>query len=499
MTRCLRQEAVGVLLLTLVGALLRFWQLGAQSLWLDELFSVMVARRGLADVLVGTLQGDTNPPLYNLLLHFALQFGSDETAARFLSALFSTATIPLFYLFARRLFASRRVATAAALLLVVSPFQIAYAQEARMYAQLAFFQLAGAFFLLRAWHGNRLRDWLLFAVAEALALYSHSLAGLALISLDLLVLIHWQTLKAQWRSVVGAHLLIGVLFAPWAWGYSQQATRVLTGFWNPASNALNLARTAYVLVMNSALPTVLVPIGLMVILFLFVLAVYTAARQFFVKSSDVHDRFALQWALSLTLVPPLILFLISFVRPVYIERVVGVSALGLILLWAWVWARGRLFEHIMIGVMAVLIVIALGNYYAHPELQKPPMREAAQKLAAAWQPGDLVMHTGDWAALAFDYYLPNIPQHFLAGDPEYANPTTRRNSGLVAGLAPEEAPALLANHPRTWLVVALSNSAEYQRQRLSEFSARYPQLQQIEVERIYLYLFDTADGNGPHN
>src|SRR5918911_3239343 len=81
---------------TLVGAILRLFQLGAQSLWLDEVFSVLLARRDWVAIVAGTAQ-DSKPPLYYFLLHIALQFGNNEVAARSVSLLFSIAMIPFFY------------------------------------------------------------------------------------------------------------------------------------------------------------------------------------------------------------------------------------------------------------------------------------------------------------------------------------------------------------------------------------------------------------------
>lgn len=136
MTR--RKEIIFIVAITALGTAFRLYRIGAQSLWLDELFSVAVARGDWAQVIVGTAQGDTNPPLFNLLLHLALYFGSDETAARAVSCFFSIVTIPLFYAVARQLF-DERVTALATVALAINPFHFYFAQEARMYAPFAFF------------------------------------------------------------------------------------------------------------------------------------------------------------------------------------------------------------------------------------------------------------------------------------------------------------------------------------------------------------------------
>ncbi len=151
-----RRELVSVSALTLLGAGLRAFQLGRQSLWLDELFSMFLARREWMAIVQGTAQ-DTMPPLYYFLLHIALQFGTDEVAARAVSCLFGVLTIPLFYTFARTLLGTRTAFIASGFL-VFNPFHIFFAQEARMYTLLAFFALAAMFFFWRAWYGESWRD-----------------------------------------------------------------------------------------------------------------------------------------------------------------------------------------------------------------------------------------------------------------------------------------------------------------------------------------------------
>ncbi|MCX7841039.1 MAG: glycosyltransferase family 39 protein, partial [Anaerolineae bacterium] len=205
MKATLGNEKIWLVTLTFVGASVRVFNLGAQSLWLDELFSVFVAQRNLDAIVASTAQ-DTMPPLYYLLLHYALQFGNDEIAARAVSCLFSIVTIPLFYTFARQLF-DARVAILATLALALNPFHVLFAQEARMYALLAFFTLASFVFFIRAWRENRTRDWWLFALMQTLAFYTHSLALLNLLALDVFALTQCAQLRMRWRALLVAHLI----------------------------------------------------------------------------------------------------------------------------------------------------------------------------------------------------------------------------------------------------------------------------------------------------
>lgn len=478
-----RREQVWLVGLTLVGALARGFCLDAQSLWLDELFSVFLARREVNAILAGTAQ-DTMPPLYYLFLHIALQFGSDEIAARSVSFLFGVATIPLFYFFARRLF-DGRVALIASALFVASPFQIMFAQEARMYAQLTFFSLAAMFFFWCAWQGGRGQDWLFFVVFETLAFYSHSLAFLNLLALDVFGLTQRAQLREHWRALVFAHLAIAILFAPWLVVLFQQAMRVQAGFWGVTPSPLVLLTTPYLFLFGNVVPLFIVPFALFITLALLGFSGLAIRRAL---TAGQSARVGLVFALIVFSVPVLVLYSISLFRPMYVERTLIVASFGLYIWLAWTIVRAtpRTLFRVMGGLLLAIMVAVLPNYYFNPDVQKPPMREAARTLVAQVQPGDVVVHTSDSSALAFMYYAPQLPNYFLAGDPDYVNETTRGRSGRIAGLEPRELSALVVDHTRVWLVVALDHNEEYQRARVQEFDVRYRREELIQVGKIAL-------------
>jgi mannosyltransferase len=131
LTKAIRSLAAPMVLV--LAGVLRFHLLDGQSLWGDEGTSVALSLRDLASITQGAAL-DIHPPLYYYLLHYwMLLFGSGEIAIRSLSALTGTALVGVIFLTGQRLF-GRPTALVAALLSAVSPLQIQYSQEARMYA-----------------------------------------------------------------------------------------------------------------------------------------------------------------------------------------------------------------------------------------------------------------------------------------------------------------------------------------------------------------------------
>jgi mannosyltransferase len=127
-----------VLIITMIGGFLRILLLGTKGMWLDETFSVWLARQSVPDMLHWIVRIDQHPPLYYLLFHYWIAFQGDTPYyARLFSALFGTATIPVIYLIGKRL-SGVVVGVAAAVFLAFSPFNIAFGQETRMYTLLTF-------------------------------------------------------------------------------------------------------------------------------------------------------------------------------------------------------------------------------------------------------------------------------------------------------------------------------------------------------------------------
>ena len=128
-----------VALITLLAAALRVHGIDTDGYWKNELFSLTWIRNSTRFLAVEGLLTETNPPFYYLLLKaWTGIFGTAEAGARSLTVLISIATVPLTFALGRAL-GGNRVGIIAAFLLAITPVQIYFAQEARVYAFLPFF------------------------------------------------------------------------------------------------------------------------------------------------------------------------------------------------------------------------------------------------------------------------------------------------------------------------------------------------------------------------
>ena len=157
-----------------LGALLRFATLDAQSFSNDELFSAWLMQKSFGGMIDTVPESEATPPLFYVLEWLVTRpLGTGEVGMRLLPALAGTLTIAAVYA-AGALAASRRAGLAAAAFAAVNPFLVWYSQEARAYALMILLVALSLVWLAAHWReGRGLTAW---AVASAAALATHYFA-----------------------------------------------------------------------------------------------------------------------------------------------------------------------------------------------------------------------------------------------------------------------------------------------------------------------------------
>ena len=129
---------------------LRVFHLGSMGLEYDEAFAVHAAFQGLSGILKLVTTTEPHPPLYySLLWLWYPVFGVTEFALRIPTVFFNLLSI-VFLLKIAQQFNWRLAGLIGAILFAVNPYQVWYAQEARMYAPVACFGAGAVYFAIRA-------------------------------------------------------------------------------------------------------------------------------------------------------------------------------------------------------------------------------------------------------------------------------------------------------------------------------------------------------------
>jgi mannosyltransferase len=224
-----------IIAVLLLAALLRFYGLADENLWLDESFSWAQATMSYGDMM-GTVMVDVHPPLYfNILFATVNVLGESEFALRLPSVLFGLLTVWMVYLVGLRLKLGR-YALAAAFLLAITVFQVRYSQEARMYALTACLSVFSMYAFLGLYRdGIGKRQQVFYVLATALLLYSHVFGLFVVLAQYAYVMLTWLSARmnaqVSFRQWFVLQLCIGLLFLPWVGVLLGQVSRVQGGFW----------------------------------------------------------------------------------------------------------------------------------------------------------------------------------------------------------------------------------------------------------------------------
>ncbi len=218
------RTALTVVTWTLVGLALRIASINTRGLWLDEAITVKQASRTFLRIIQKLATG-VHPPLYHITMHFWLKyFGTSEIALRSFSVIVGVIAIPVAYWAGRRIY-DRRTGLIAAGLIALSPFQIWYSQEARMYALLFLGGLLSTTFLVLAVRENRKHLWVGYLVFTTMGLFTHYFFLFLMIGQILFYVFgivwnterdarHAATAQASWRNPKGLFADVPTL-GPW--------------------------------------------------------------------------------------------------------------------------------------------------------------------------------------------------------------------------------------------------------------------------------------------
>ncbi len=169
---CNNRYAQMLIVLTVAAFALRFYNLGFNSIWLDEGSTLGFARQSLLGIWESTAGGEFNPPLFYYIEHFMLIFDNSEFILRFVPALLGALTIPVFYFIGREV-CGRMGGIIAAALLTFSSFHVYYSQDARAYTTMLFFFSIAVLFYLIALRSDSLKHWIIFGVFASLSFWTH--------------------------------------------------------------------------------------------------------------------------------------------------------------------------------------------------------------------------------------------------------------------------------------------------------------------------------------
>lgn len=395
-----------------------------QSVWFDEAYSILLAEHSAADIIRLTA-ADVHPPVYYMILKIWMAaFGSSEIALRSMSVVFYGLFILTAGILLRKMFGAK-TAVMIVPFLVLSPFLIRYGFEIRMYSLASFIGVAATYLLVRALDEplKKRRLFLFLAYTLTITIGVYTLYLLALVWIAHFLWLLWIVYKKKKTGIIVPGLVSYtagvVLFLPWLPVFISSAQGKTL---SPVSHGAffdNVYGVATFLYLYKP-PWEVTLIDIFITLFV-IYSVIFCTLKILRLSSERELKFLFLLALYF-LVPLILLFIINFMKPMYLERYLshfafaayaGVAAVITLA----VKNEIPIARVIGCGILAVLIIgcINVGRYgnYNFQRLHKPSVNAIASKLKSCTN-GDIIFADGPQIAMELMYYINDCPVYFFS-------------------------------------------------------------------------------------
>ncbi|WP_231188719.1 glycosyltransferase family 39 protein [Haladaptatus sp. DYF46] len=392
-----------------LGSILRVHTIGFDSFWLDEAITMyFIHTMSYQEIITELPKVQPHLPLYYILLKAWTSIsGTEEGTVRMLSAAFSIASIPVLYALGKRLYGFQ-VAAIAALMLTVSPFQIYFAQEARMYSLLAFLTVASYYCLLRYLTSKQTKEMALFIISAILLAYTH-VFGFFVITSQLLYLFWGEWIGTEnWRSCIreagriaipvgiGAAPAVGMIaakvFIPHSYGSGSQVQHIPAP---PNWHDIISAYTHFTVRYSHPPMSIAVQVGLLI----------GIGGALFVPSHFLSRKksvFLWSWLL----IPTGLAVVLSYlIQPIFFPKYLIGCSVALYLLFA----RGAAFiprPNVRTVLLAIILLNAVAlNSFQFTDHQKREFESAAKFVDQGYSPDDLIIVDKRKSSSPFGYYF----------------------------------------------------------------------------------------------
>ena len=188
-------------LILLLSAILRIYHADYQSLWVDEINTMIQStpHQSFKDTYVSLLKLDLQPPLYFYILKYLFRiFGYTTLVLRLFSAFMGIAGVWTVYLLSKELF-NKKVGLYASLILCLNYFHIFYSQEGRPYTFLVLFTILSFYNLVRFIKSPSYKLAVYYGIFSCLMLYGHPFGLFALLAQCVIALYYFLLLHRTKR------------------------------------------------------------------------------------------------------------------------------------------------------------------------------------------------------------------------------------------------------------------------------------------------------------
>ncbi len=351
--------------------------------------------------------------------------------------------------------------------------------------------------------------WLLFGICAGLAMYTQQLAAFYLVAIGL-VPVFTRRRPAILGMAIGTITAL-VIYAPWLVNIPSQLQKVGAYYWVTQPDIDKPIVTLYLfLTTNAEIKPSLSLIALVCAVFLLAVAfVQVAIYASKPRRSSTSDMPNVAFVLWLFAAPIGLMWLVSQVQPVYLDRGLIASAVMLYVFLGWFFTRSGLPRPIrafMTLIVVLLVAIGLREQYTLATFPYSPITDLLATVRENWQSGDVIVHHNKLSMLPGIYHDRTLPQRYIGDIPGSPNDTLALPTQQALGILAEPClqTAVRAGN-RIWFVVyeraereaAAAGILDLQQQ-FDWLATQYTFIEKKTFQDLNLYLYANPIPNIQH-
>jgi uncharacterized membrane protein len=364
------------------------------SFWRDEAFSYLMAHLPLHTLLWSTAQ-DANPPLYYLLLKLWMGiFGGSEVALRSLSLIFFWATLYVVFLILNDVYKlSTKKSLIYLLIFIANPLLHYYAFEARMYTMMAFFATFLFYMLMK-------KSYKVYSYVALLALFTHYF--LFIVIAFQVGYVYFTAHKTEWGNYIQTLAKKLVWYIPWIVFLIFAHPPVGQSFWVTPPTLKDLFLLPAVVLTGYEQGTWMI-VPFLSIISLVVSGVLIVSSYLLWRHKRKSQFYLiLGWAIGI----PLVVFVISFIKPVFLPRYIIFSAVGISLLLV---LSLEAIRNVYLRMGLFILIIGLLIAYSSIQINmrnKASLKQLYTTIRNEMGKNDVLYVTHEYDFHPAEYYLP---------------------------------------------------------------------------------------------
>jgi hypothetical protein len=167
-----------IIILTIIGFILRIYNINTQSYWIDEGYTInaviAILQNGYPLLETGNFYGFSYLTYLYLTSFFVFIFGLNEFSTRIVSVIFGTLLIPLIFIFTKKI-TNEKVAIFAAFITTFFTILIAWSRQSRSYMLAIFLFVLSLYFYYNYIENYNIKNLIYCFIATVFAFFSHPL------------------------------------------------------------------------------------------------------------------------------------------------------------------------------------------------------------------------------------------------------------------------------------------------------------------------------------